>query len=313
MSILCIGATPAAQRVMVFQAVTVGAVNRAVATHDGAAGKAVNVAKVLKILGEDPILIGLFGGQRGKDLQEQLCGLGIQTDSITVPAETRLCTTIIDQGQAVQTELVEESKAVEAAIYEELIAIVRTRAKNCPAAIMSGTLTPGAPASFYARCVGAANENRALSIVDARGPALLEALPVRPGVVKPNRAELAATVGGELSTDKSLGDAMRALHERGAQRVIITAGADPVMAFDGQRFWRITAPRVTTVNPIGSGDAFTAGLTIGLLRGDELGEACRLASAAGAANALSLMPGELELKDVKRLAGEVKVEQISPE
>ena len=64
------------------------------------------------------------------------------------------------------------------------------------------------------------------------------------------------------------------------------------------------------MNPIGSGDAFTAGLVWRLLRGEDLGEACRWAGAAGAANALTLMAGEVHLKDVERLAAEVRVEAL---
>ena len=58
MKILCIGTTPAAQRVMIFRKLTPDAVNRAVTTLDGAAGKAINVAKVLKALGAHPIATG---------------------------------------------------------------------------------------------------------------------------------------------------------------------------------------------------------------------------------------------------------------
>src|SRR6267142_5950015 len=64
--ILCIGATPAAQRVMVFRKFLLDEVNRAATTLDGAAGKAVNVAKVLKILGEQPLATGFLGGDRGR-------------------------------------------------------------------------------------------------------------------------------------------------------------------------------------------------------------------------------------------------------
>jgi fructose-1-phosphate kinase PfkB-like protein len=64
------------------------------------------------------------------------------------------------------------------------------------------------------------------------------------------------------------------------------------------------------VNPIGSGDAFTAGVVWRLLRGDDLGEACRWGAAAGAANALTPQPGELNRKDVTRLAKEVRVWRI---
>ena len=67
--ILCLGTTPAAQRVMIFPQLLLDAVNRAVTTLDGAAGKSINVAKVLKTLGEDPIVISFLGGDRGDEVR----------------------------------------------------------------------------------------------------------------------------------------------------------------------------------------------------------------------------------------------------
>jgi tagatose 6-phosphate kinase len=64
------------------------------------------------------------------------------------------------------------------------------------------------------------------------------------------------------------------------------------------------------VNPIGSGDAFTAGLVWRLLRGDDLAEACRWGSACGTANALSLMPGDVAAGEVARLAADVRVAKV---
>ena len=58
--ILCIGTTPAAQWVMLFRNLTPAAVNRASITLDGAAGKSINVAKVLKTLGEQPVATGFL-------------------------------------------------------------------------------------------------------------------------------------------------------------------------------------------------------------------------------------------------------------
>ena len=104
--------------------------------------------------------------------------------------------------------------------------------------------------------------------------------------------------------------AMRDLRDHGAQRVVITAGREPALAFDGRNSWRIRSPPITPVNPIGSGDAFTAALVWRLLRREDLGEACRWASAAGAANALTIMAGEVNLNDVQRLLREVAVDQI---
>ena len=75
--ILCIGTTPAAQRVMVFHALALDAVNRATVTLDGVAGKAVNVAKVLGALGEKPVAMGLLGGDYGRRVRRLFQERGI--------------------------------------------------------------------------------------------------------------------------------------------------------------------------------------------------------------------------------------------
>ena len=308
--ILCLGTTPAIQQVMVFRRLALDAVNRAITTLDGPAGKSTNVVKVLKVLGERPLATGFLGGDRGEYLRVVLEGRGIEHDFVTVAPRTRQCVTVIDQEAGTQTELVEESAPVEPADFERLMAIVHRRIRDCRAVVMSGTITPGGPVDLYRHCTQMAQETGAISVVDAQGPALMEALQARPGLVKPNRAELATTAGRALEDEAAVISAARDLHERGAQRVVVTAGKGPTLAFDGQRVWRVLAPRIVAVNPIGSGDAFTAGLIWRLMRGEDLGEACRWGSAAGAANALTLMAGEVNRLDVDRLVQEVTLEQI---
>jgi tagatose 6-phosphate kinase len=295
---------------MVFRQLTLDTVNRAATTLDGLAGKSVNVAKVLQALGEHPVATGFLGGDRGSYLRTVLEARGIKLDFVTVAARTRQCTTVIDQSTGTNTELVEESQPVTPADYDSLMAIIRKRIPTCRAVVMSGSITPGGPTDLYFQCIRLAHDAGALTVADAQGRPLLEALKAGPGFVKPNRHELAATVGRQLPDEAALMSAMRELRERGAQRVVVTAGKDPALAFDGNRFWRILAPSIEAVNPIGSGDAFTAALVWRLLRGDDLGEACRWAAAAGAANALTIMAGEVERDQVERLARDARAEQL---
>jgi tagatose 6-phosphate kinase len=310
MKILCLGTTPAVQRVMIFRKLTLDAVNRAVTTLDGAAGKSVNVAKVLKALGEHPVATGFLGGDRGEFLQRALAEQGVDSDFVTVSTRTRQCITVIDESAGTQTELVEESRPVAAADFDKLMAIVHRQMPDCRALVMSGTIITGGPANLYFECARQAASSGVFSAVDGQGMALLEALPAKPGLVKPNRTELAATLRRELKDDAGLRKAMLELCERGAKRVVVTAGKEPALAFDGNVFWRITPPRIKPVNPIGSGDAFTAGLVSRLVRGDDLGEACRWGTAAGTANALTPMPGEVDQDDVERLVREIEVGRI---
>ena len=58
-----------------------------------------------------------------------------------------------------------------------------------------------------------------------------------------------------------------------------------------------------SVNSVGSGDCFAAGLTLALQRGDGAAAALRLAVAAGAANATSPYNGEVDPALVVELAG----------
>ncbi|HOC54610.1 MAG TPA: 1-phosphofructokinase family hexose kinase [Verrucomicrobiota bacterium] len=308
--ILCIGTTPAAQRVMVFRRLTLDAVNRAVTTLDGPAGKSVNVAKTLKALGEQPLAVGFLGGDRGDEVRALLTAQGIEVDFVEVPARTRQCVTLLDQTAGTITELVEEGQPVAAADYESLLGVIRRRASGSRAVVMSGSITPGGPADFYFHGTQIAREAGALAAVDAQGSALAEALKAGPDLVKPNRSELAATLGRELKDEAAIISAMHALRERGARRVVVTAGQGPTLAYDGRNGWRIQAPRIDATNSTGSGDAFTAGLVWRLARGDDLGEACRWGAAAGTANALTLMAGEVNRNDVERLAPQVTVEPL---
>jgi len=308
--ILCIGPTPATQRVMVFPKVALDAVNRANQTVEGIAGKSINVAKVLSQLGEKVVATGFAGGDRGAQLLAVLRERGVEAEFVTVATSTRQCTTVIDQSAGTITELVEESQPVPEAAYDQLKSTVQRRTPGSAAVVMSGTITPGGPIDLYRWCTELANQTGVLPVVDAQGAALVEALKARPGLVKPNRTELAATVGKPLKDGAAVIAAMHELHDHGAKKVVVTAGKDPTLALDGSALWKVFSPRITAVNPIGSGDAFTAALIWRLLRGDDLGEACRWAAAAGAANALTLLAGEINTPDLDRLAREVAVQRV---
>src|SRR4051812_47581960 len=125
--ILCVGANPSGQRGMGFEKVELDQVNRARVTGDSIAGKAINVAQALKLLGEDPFATGFLGGPRGAEIRAELKRRGIPNEFIEISPNTRQCTTVIDQAAATQTELVEESQAVTDDKYHELLAVVKSR------------------------------------------------------------------------------------------------------------------------------------------------------------------------------------------
>jgi tagatose 6-phosphate kinase len=307
--IICLGTTPTVQKTLTFDTVVLDSVNRTKDVLQYASGKSVNVAKILHILGRDSLALGILGGDSGKFIREDLNRLGVRHDFLSVAPPTRTCTTVVDRSTNAATELVEESAGVPSAIYEQLLTKLKTllATGRVEALVLSGTLTPGAPTDFYGQCVAAAVEADATAVLDAKGEPLKRALAKRPTVVKPNRSELEDTIGEKIDSDDGLKKAIQQLIAAGPRSCVVTAGSSYTIASDGQRFWRISTPRVPVISPIGSGDSFCAGLTAAIVSGEPVFQACRLAVACGAANAMTALSGHLDKEDVEMLLPQITV------
>jgi tagatose 6-phosphate kinase len=305
--ILCLGTTPALQRTMRFGRFTLDTVNRATEVFDYASGKVINVARVIHQLGKPVLASGFLGGDSGRFMRTDLDKTGIPHDFVTVKPPTRQCITLLDRATETSTELVEEASPVEPAAWESLYQTLRRQLEQADLLVMTGSLVPDAPADFYARCTAIANERNIPVVLDARGEPLMNALSQRPAVVKPNLSELASTIGRDIQTDADLRDAILRLIELGAHWAIITRGPKPAIVSDGRSFWTLSTPKVPILNTIGSGDAFTAGLAVELSAGRTMPDACHLAAACGAANAMTMWAGFVEPEKALELLEKIQI------
>jgi 1-phosphofructokinase family hexose kinase len=299
--ILAAGLTSAWQRLLSFGPVTLGAVNRAREVQECAAGKAVNMAVDLHSLGAPVRLLTLAGGERGKAFLRHLGSVGVEVRGVPAAAETRVCTTLLEEGRA--TELVENMGAVSPAELGAFAAAFAEEAAGAGVAALSGSLPEGAPATFYRDLAAKA---RGSVVLDARGPELLEALAARPFLVKPNRRELGETLGRELPDDRALEAAMAEILERGARWIVVTDGVGPVRVRGEGRAAAFRPPAVRAVNPIGCGDCLAAGVAFGLSQGRDPVEAVRLGIAAAADKLGQVLPAGVDPGRVARLADRVE-------
>ncbi len=98
--------------------------------------------------------------------------------------------------------------------------------------------------------------------------------------VKPNRLEAEVLTGIKI---KDLADVKRAakyLLDTGVKEIFITLGKDGIYYADGSSEAHLRLPEVKVVNATGAGDAFTAALVYGFLKGIELKERAHMAAAA---------------------------------
>ena len=270
--ILCIGLSPAWQRVLHFDALRLDEVNRAVECRTFASGKIVNVLVTLHALDTPAHCLTFCGGLEGQALREDIQRLGASLEGIETRTTTRVCTTVIDKSTNHVTELVVNTAPVEDDEIDALRDACQRHAPNASAAILSGSMPVDAPADTFRRLI----EELELEIIaDIRGPELLEILPLRPLIVKPNCGELASTLGISIESEDELIAAMQEIQDRGAQWVVISQGAEAVLALGQNTLYRFVPSKVQSVNPIGAGDAFAAGLASALSDGLEVPEAIR--------------------------------------
>jgi len=268
-----------------------------------ASGKVLNAARALRCMDVVGCAVTTAGGVTGESIRRSLDAESITSFTVPTRSSSRTCTTIVDRGTGTVTELVENTATVTDDELRRYREVFRQRAADASVVLFLGSLAPGTPASYLGGLIDGLDVP---VIADVCGPELLELLDRAPLLVKPNRGELERTLGVTISTESELLDAMHRLHERGTEWVLVTRGPDTALAThrDGE-IHRFEPPEIDVINPIGCGDALTAGIAVGCVEKRTIPEAIRLGLACAVENARSLVPGDIDRTRVLRRLEEV--------
>ncbi|HEY5496195.1 MAG TPA: hexose kinase [Candidatus Limnocylindrales bacterium] len=304
-----IAANPSIDRLYEVDRLTNGAIHRPTVVVARPGGKGLNAARAAAALGARTTAVGIVGGRSGDWIVERLLEIGIDALMTRSAGETRTCVSILDHATGSLTELYERGEGIEPAAWVALEALVARELDrgDVGALAFSGSLPPGAPTDGYARIARIAAARSVAILADTYGPALDEVLAELPAVVKVNAAEAGDAAGLAVGDAASAVAAARILRDRGAVGVVVTLGLAGAIAVGATGEARLVPPDVRGAYPVGSGDAFLAGLATALVGGSPLIDAARLGMAAGIANALLPGAGELDRTTAKRLVGLVVV------
>lgn len=306
--ILCAGLTPAWQHILVFDRFRYGEVNRACGAYWCASGKVFNAAIAAHRLGGPSLALAPVGGPVRLQIEEDFARTGVPYRWVPTQAPTRVCTTLLDRGSGRITELVEDGRPLEPEELDAFGRMYAEEAARAEVAVLIGSLPAGTAPTFYRDLLV---RTPCPAVLDFRGEGLMAALALRPLVVKPNREELGQTVGRPLA---SAGEALQAMEElvaRGAQWVVVTHGAEPVLIASQEGAWEaLPLPVAEVVNPIGSGDVMAAALAWAVRAGWDMLAGVRLGIAAAAANVGQLFPGRLDPRGVFDAARRVTLRRL---
>src|SRR5690606_35609921 len=168
-----------------------GDVNRVHRVSETPGGKGVNVARVLRQLGETVVCTGFLGGAAGDRLRRPLGDVDQRWVAVEQP--TRRTTAVVT---ASDTTLFNEPGApVDEAAWRRLTALVSELAGEGDVVVLSGSMPPDTPEHVVHTLVDTVVAHDARIIVDTSGPLLRVAARARATLVKPNRDELRAATG----------------------------------------------------------------------------------------------------------------------
>jgi tagatose 6-phosphate kinase len=287
-------------------------VNRPSAVHARPGGKGLNVARTLRALGQPVTLTGLAGGLTGQALRDGLDGTGLVVGLTPISGETRRTFAVADSVRGHTALFNEPGPAVSEHEYGEFLVAYEKALSSSQAVVLSGSLPPGVPAEAYAELIAAAAAAGVPVILDASGPALTIGAAAGPAIVKPNLAELEAVTGRPLcgpggpDTD-AIEQSATTLRAAAAGAVVVSLGADGLLALTATGTWQARPPGHVPGNPTGAGDAVTAGLADSLVRGQDWPAMLRHAVALGTAAVGAPVAGEFALADYEQLVTTVHV------
>jgi 1-phosphofructokinase family hexose kinase len=312
--LVCVSANPAIDRRLRLETIAVGEVNRALSAQPFPGGKAAHVAMVAKALGLDVMWIGFLGGATGEECESGLSACGVPLTVVRTQTATRANLEIISSDGRI-TEILEPGGAVTDGEVERLFATCRDIFAESPQGTqvaLSGSLPPGAPADLYAELIRIAHLYGCRVLLDTSGEALRLGLEAAPDFVKPNRDEASAFAGYPIPDAHAAAEVAQRFFAAQAQSVAISLGANGIV-------WQKSAesdslishlPAIDGCSSVGCGDAALAGFAVAHERGLADEEALGLAAACGAANCLADAPGQIDCRDVFRLAEEVEVQRF---
>ena len=300
--ILTVTCNPALDVTYTVDSLAPGAVHRVSAVVERPGGKGVNVARVLQQLGERTLATGLAD----EAFDAAVAASGVP--SAFVPLLAKVRRTLVVHTDTETTSLWEPGPTTDAGAAAALEQRVASLLPSAAAVVVSGSLPSGVPASLPTTLARLARAGGLPVVLDLDDEPLALAAEGSGAVLMPNRDELGRLCGAVTARDVVA--AARDLSRRNGAPVVVTLGADGMLAVDGSGSWHASVPEAVSGNPTGAGDAAAAALARGLSRGRSLPETVADAVALSAAAVLMPVAGEVDLAAYRRWRPRVRVEPV---
>ncbi|MBU1020263.1 MAG: 1-phosphofructokinase [Firmicutes bacterium] len=301
---------PAIDRTVLVDEINEFDVTRVVKTVRDAAGKGINVSKVITSLGGSTIATGFLAGVNGEFIQVELMKKGIKEAFIFVGGETRENIKLIEKKSGKTLEINEAGPTIEPQYLERFIKTLDRSLKKDDILVLSGSVPGGIPVEVYQTLIERYHSLGITTILDTSKELLQKGILGKPTIIKPNRYELELYSGKKLATDQDIvTEALKICHQ-GIKEVIVTLGKDGAIYVSEERVFRVDSPRVVVQSSVGAGDSFVAGMAYALSEGYDTEKRLKYAASVAGACVMSEGTNPGKVTDVARLFDYVKIKEI---
>lgn len=303
--ILCIGLNPSIDISCTAQ--TVGPIHKVRTRNEkyDPGGGAVNVARVIDVLGGEPVLAYLSGGTTGPMFEMLLKKYGFSQHCFEMRGSVRVAYMVREECTGLEYRFVPEGPEIGPDELEPLMKFIENF--DADYFVASGSLPCGVPSDSYARLADLTQMKGARFILDTSGEALLEAF-AHGGIylAKPSKHELELYAGHELD-EAGLRDVATALIAKGVvENLVVSLGSDGALLAHADGVVQLPSPAVKACSAVGAGDSFVGAMTWGVSQGRPVAEAFRFGLAAGAAAVMTPGTDLCRHEDVQMLFGKLE-------
>ncbi|HMQ56886.1 MAG TPA: 1-phosphofructokinase [Anaerolineae bacterium] len=270
---------PAIDRTVSIPNFKAGAVNRVEREQSDAGGKGVNVASVLADYGLAVAVTGFLGEENTLIFERLFAQKKIEDRFVRIAGRTRTGIKIIDEITQETTDLNFPGQAPTSDNVAQLFQIVEELTADCQWFVLAGSLPAGVSPEIYGELVTLIKSKGRAVALDTSGPALHQALPAGPSLIKPNNFELQEYVGRPLESQAAIIFAAQALLAEGIETVVVSMGAQGAIFVAADEIVSAKPPQVVVKSTVGAGDAMVSGTVAGKAQGLSLAECARLGTA----------------------------------
>jgi len=287
-------------------------INRIVKSRVDPGGKGINISRMLSKLGEKSVPITFFTDEDNiyKNLLEKE---GIKTFYIKIKGKIRnIYNFISDDGKILRFN--EKGPKISQKEKEIFFNQIKNLSfKKGDIFVISGSLPDGFEKNTYRKIVEIVKKSGVITLVDADGEILKEAIKEGPYIIKPNLWELERATGEKIKDGEKLIGVIKDLFGKNIEILILTLGEKGAIIFEKEKIIYGKAEKVKVKSTVGCGDAFIAGFLYNFRREKQLSECLSLAVACGTAKAKEEGTKMPEKEDVLKTMKKVEVREVNKE